>query len=91
MRQLESVIERALLMSGGEPIAVDHLPAELAAGFVPPQDGETAGSLAYAQRLLVARALYENSWNFSKAAGQLGVSSHVLRQLIARLNIRRTE
>jgi DNA-binding NtrC family response regulator len=89
VRQLESVIERALLMSAGEPLAVDHLPAELVGGFVPPQEGETVTSLAYAQRLLVARALHENSWNFSRAASELGVSAHVLRQLIARLQIRR--
>ena len=91
VRQLESVIERALLMSAGEPIAVDHLPAEVVGRFVPPQDGETATSLAYAQRLLVGRALHENSWNYSKAAGQLGVSVHVLRQLMAKLQIRRRE
>ncbi len=91
VRQLQSVIERVLLMSAGEPITVDHLPAEIVGGFVPPRGGETASSLAYAQRLLVARALHENSWNFSKAAGQLGISVHVLRQLIAKLQIRRSD
>jgi transcriptional regulator with GAF, ATPase, and Fis domain len=90
-RQLQAVIERALLMSAGEPIAVGHLPDEIVGGFVPPQDGETVTSLAYAQRLLVARALHENSWNYGKAASQLGVSAHVLRQLIARLQIRRSD
>ncbi len=91
VRQLQSVILRALLMSAGEPITVERLDPEIVGGFVPPQEGETATSLTYAQRLLVARALYENSWSFAKAAGQLGVSVHVLRQLIAKLGIRRSD
>ena len=89
VRQLQSVIERALLMSAGEPIQVEHLPEDIVGGFVPPAQGESATSLAYAQRLLVARALHENSWNFSKAAGQLGVTAHVLRQLAAKSGVRR--
>jgi transcriptional regulator with GAF, ATPase, and Fis domain len=91
VRQLQSVIERALLLSGGEPINERLLPPEIVGGFVPPEKGETATSLAYGQRLMVARALYENGWSFPKAAGQLGISVHVLRQLIARLQIRRSD
>lgn len=88
-RQLQSVIERALLLSSGDPIDLCHLPPEVTRGFVPPQDGETASSLSYAQRLLVARALHECHWNYSKAASRIGVSAHVLRQLVATLQIRR--
>jgi transcriptional regulator with GAF, ATPase, and Fis domain len=90
VRQLQSVIERALLLSGGEPIAERYLPPEVVGGFVPPQEGETSTSLTYAQRLLVARALHENGWSFARAASQLGISVHVLRQLIAKLRIRRS-
>jgi transcriptional regulator with GAF, ATPase, and Fis domain len=91
VRQLHAVIERALLLAAGAPIVVEHLSSEIADAFVPPQDGETATSLAYAQRLMVARALHENSWNFGRAASQLGVSVHVLRPLMAKLQIRRRE
>jgi len=89
VRQLQSVIERALLLSMGEKIGVAHLPTELIRGFVRPQQGETASSLSYAQRLLVARALFEHNWNYARAAQHLGVSSHVLRQLVATLQITR--
>jgi transcriptional regulator with GAF, ATPase, and Fis domain len=89
VRQLQAVIERALLLSAGEPIRLEHLPKEIGGAFVPPAEGETITSLAYAQRLLVARSLYENAWNFGKAAAELGVSTHVLRQLIAKLDLRR--
>jgi len=90
-RQLQSVIERALLLAGGESIDEQHLPPEIVRGFAPPREGETVTSLSYAQRLIVARALHENSWDFSKAANHIGVSVHVLRQLIGTLAIRRTD
>ncbi|MCC6360229.1 MAG: sigma-54-dependent Fis family transcriptional regulator [Phycisphaerales bacterium] len=90
-RQLQSVIERALLLSGGEPISEKHLPPEIVAGFLPPAAGETPTSLSYAQRLLIARALHETHWNWAKAAAQLGVSVHMLRQLAATLQIHREE
>jgi DNA-binding NtrC family response regulator len=91
VRQLQSVIERALLLAGGAPISEHHLPAEIVGGFVPPAAGETASSLTYAQRLLVARALHEAAWNFSKAAAELGISVHVLRQMSAKLRLRRSD
>lgn len=90
-RQLQSTIERALLLSAGEPIDTPHLPPEIVGGFVPPGEGESATSLAYAQRLIVARALYEHRWNHAKAAAQLGISPHVLRQMVARFGLRRAE
>lgn len=89
VRQLQSVLERALLLSLGETITEVHLPPEIVSGFIPPQQGESASSLTYAQRLLVLRALHETAWNYSKAALQLGVSVHVLRQLMATLQIHR--
>lgn len=89
VRQLQAVIERALLLSAGEPIRIEHLPEEISGGFVPPAEGERITSLTYAERLLVARSLYEHSWNFAKAASELGISTHVLRQLIAKYDLRR--
>lgn len=91
VRQLQSVIERALLLSGGETITERLLPAEIVGGFVPPEKGELATSLSYAQRLMVARALHEQHWNFTRAATQLGISVHMLRQLMQRLQLRRTD
>ena len=89
-RELRAVIERALLMSGGAPVTAEHLPPDLAGGFMPPGPGESATSLAYSQRLLVARALFESGWNLAQAAIQLGVSTHVLRQMIARFGLTRS-
>ncbi|MBI5865777.1 MAG: sigma-54-dependent Fis family transcriptional regulator [Planctomycetes bacterium] len=91
VRQLQSVIERALLLSGGDPISEQHPPPEITAGFLPPESGETATSLSYAQRLLIARALHEAAWNLTRAAARLGVTVHTLRQLMATLRIQRTE
>ncbi len=90
-RQLQSVIERALLLSAGKQVTERDLPCEVVGELVPPCDGETASSLTYVQRLMVARALHETSWNFARASERLGVSIHVLRQLVAALNIRRSD
>jgi transcriptional regulator with GAF, ATPase, and Fis domain len=90
VRELQFTIERALLLSQGERITERQLPADVVGGFVAPRAGESASSLAYAQRLMVARALHENHWNYARAAAQLGVSGHVLRQLVARFQLRRT-
>jgi len=89
VRQLHATIERALLLSGGEIITKAHLPPEVVRGVVAPAEGESPFSLAYAQRLMVSRALHENRWNFARAASQLGISVHVLRQLAARFGLRR--
>ena len=89
-RELRAVVERALLMSAGEPIAAEHLPLDVAGGFLPPEPGESATSLAYSQRLLVARTLFETHWDLARAAIQLGVSTHVLRQMVARLGVTRS-
>jgi transcriptional regulator with GAF, ATPase, and Fis domain len=88
VRQLQAVIERALLLSQGETVTAAHLPGEVVAGFVPPADGESTSSLTYAQRLMLARALHENRWNYASAATQLGVTVHVLRQMVARFQLR---
>lgn len=88
-RQLQSVIERALLLSGGEQITESHLPEEICGGFVSPSVGESASSLDYGHRLIISRALFECNWEFAKAAARLGVSSHVLRQLVARFGLKR--
>ncbi len=90
VRQLQFTIERALLLSQGEPITERCLPPEIVGGFVPPREGESASSLAYAQRLMIARALHEHRWNFAAAATQLGVSVYALRQMAARANLRRS-
>jgi transcriptional regulator with GAF, ATPase, and Fis domain len=91
VRQLQAVIERALLLSAGERITEEYLSPEIVGAFAPPQAGETATSLTYAQRLLVSRALHENRWSYAKAASHLGISVHVLRQLVAKLQIRRSQ
>lgn len=89
VRQLQSVLERALLLSNGETVSEKHLPPEVTAGYTPPEAGETPTSLTYAQRLIVMRALHETAWNHAKAAARLGVSVHTLRQLMATLRVQR--
>ena len=89
VRELQSVIERATLLSMGGLIDERHLPPEVVRGFSPPREGEKVNSLRYAQRLIIQRTLHEHTWDFAKAAQSIGVTVHVLRQLMATLGIRR--
>ncbi len=89
IRQLHAVIERAMLLAEGAAINEKHLPPDVCAGFVAPRNGETASTLAYCQRLMVSRALFESNWDMGRAARDLGVSPHVLRQMAARLGVKR--
>ncbi len=89
VRELQSAIERALLLAEGDPITPEHLPPDVRAGFIRPVCGESLTSLSYGQRLMVSRALFETHWDFSRAAAHLGVSPHVLRQMVARMGLKR--
>jgi hypothetical protein len=40
---------------------------------------------------MVARALFETNWNYSKAAQSLGVSTQALRQMAARMQLHPSE
>jgi Nif-specific regulatory protein len=90
VRQLQSVLERSLLFTLGAEIRLENLPPEVTEGFIHPEQGETASSLTYAQRLIITRALCEANWNHGKAAAQLGVSTGALRQMMATLLVQRS-
>ncbi|MDX2200225.1 MAG: sigma-54 dependent transcriptional regulator [Phycisphaerae bacterium] len=88
VRQLQSVLERAALLVQGRTIDAPDLPAELLAGWTAPAPGESPTSLAYAQRLRVARVMHECNWRLTPAATRLGVSPQALRQLVRQLGLK---
>ena len=85
VRQLESVIERALLLAENETISRDDLPAEIRAGItgsrgllgldVPDEGIE----LEAVERSLILRALEKAEGNISRAARLLGLSRRTLQ------------
>ena len=89
VRQLHSVVERALLLADEMTVAEPHLPSDVRGGFITPESGETSTTLAYGRRLMLSRALFETGWDYPEAARRLAVSVHALRQMTARLGLKR--
>ena len=87
VRELRNVIERALVLSGGKPIALEHLPHELrgatasaahaGAAVLPLADDVT---LAEAMRTHVTRVFTACDGNLTRAAARLGISRVALRK-----------
>jgi len=85
VRQLESVIERALLLAENETIQKDDLPAEIRAGVSGSRgllglDIPDSGiDLQAVERSLVLRAIEKAGGNLSRAARLLGLSRRALQ------------
>jgi DNA-binding NtrC family response regulator len=85
VRQLESVVERALLLAENETIQKDDLPAEIRAGVSGSRgllglDIPDSGiDLQAVERSLVLRAIEKAGGNLSRAARLLGLSRHALQ------------
>lgn len=84
IRELRNVMERALILSGGETIQPVHLPKEIAAagkGALPVTD-DTTLSLAEVERRHIRRVLTANRGNKTHAAKALGIARLTLRTKI---------
>jgi Nif-specific regulatory protein len=102
IRELQNVIERAVLLAEGEILPM-HLPPELAspaptapARSAVPASGaglSPAGppSLWGYEKALIVKALAENNWNQSRAARALGISRDNLRYRLKKFHIRKPE
>jgi two-component system response regulator AtoC len=87
IRELQNVIERALVLSRGVPIDIRHLPAEVSAVIEPappPVSATPARQLAlplaveHLEKTLIAQALQEVAGNRTKAARLLEISERAL-------------
>ena len=93
MRELEHVIERAVLVARGREVTPADLPEALNAGAPPFAVIPTAGSLEEIERLSIVRALESTRWNKQAAAVILGLRRPTLYSRMRRHNIpqRRSE
>jgi DNA-binding NtrC family response regulator len=91
VRQLESVIERALLLAETETIEKDDLPAEIRAGVSGSRGllgldiPESGIDLPAVERSLVLRAIEKAGGNLSRAARLLGLSRRALQSRLETL------
>ncbi len=87
IRELQNVIERAVLLADGHAILPAHLPREIVGeepGEAPPK---TESSLWGYEKAMIIKALRDNGWNVTKAARALGISRDNLRYRVKKYQI----
>jgi len=89
VRELRNALERAVLLSGGELILPEHLPARVRSAAGPPAAGERAPTdarrLEEIERNAVLEALKKNEFNRTETAKALGISRRALLYKLQRL------
>jgi len=91
IRELQNVIERAVLLAGGETITPEHLPKEIVGAGPQTTADHAEGSLWDYEKALIVRALDQTDWNQSAAARSLGISRDNLRYRVKKYGIRRAK
>jgi transcriptional regulator with GAF, ATPase, and Fis domain len=94
VRQLESAIERALLLAEGDEITIEDLPVEIratvqtegAGGFKLPPEGISFEEL---ERSLLIQAMEQTGWNITRAAKLLGLSFRTMQYRLDKFGIKR--
>ncbi len=88
VRELENVLERALILSGGEEIKPTHIQFPEPAKLIPNAEPGKLGSLEEQERIMVLEALKRTGGNKSKAAKILGITRRMLYTKIAKYGIK---
>ena len=81
VRQLRNAMERAALLSRGELILPEHLPAQVRAGAEPPPATQPAADherLGEIERQAIFQALRKHNFNRTETAKALGISRRAL-------------
>jgi DNA-binding NtrC family response regulator len=95
VRQLESAIERAILLCEGDEIDVEDLPMEIRqqdspaaiANFKLPPEGISFEEL---EKSLIVQAMEQTGWNITRAAKLLGLSFRTLQYRLEKFGIKKT-
>ncbi|MEP7339145.1 MAG: sigma-54 dependent transcriptional regulator [Acidobacteriota bacterium] len=94
VRQLESAIERALLLAEGDEITGEDLPVEIrqtaqvegTGGFKLPPEGISFEDL---ERSMIIQAMEQTGWNITRAAKLLGLSFRTMQYRLDKFGIKR--
>ena len=89
VRELENIIERAIVLTRGEHITSEDLP-NLAEHAVASGDGSIRGTMESIEKSMIIEALVNADWVQTKAAIALGLSERMLRYKIKKYNIVRS-
>src|SRR5256714_8403469 len=96
IRQLESAIERAILLCEGDTISPDDLPSEVrqesqtavTGGFKLPAEGINFEEV---EKNLILQAMDQTDYNITKAAKMLGLTFRTLQYRLEKFGIKRTD
>ncbi len=94
VRQLDSAIERAILLCEGDEITVEDLPLEIR------QEGTPAGSFNFKlppegisfeelEQSLITQAMEQTGWNITRAAKLLGLSFRTLQYRLEKFDMKK--
>jgi DNA-binding NtrC family response regulator len=89
VRELENIVERAIVLTRGEHITSEDLP-NLADHAASTGDGSIRGTVESLERSMIIEALVNADWVQTKAALALGLSERMLRYKIKKYNIVRS-
>jgi len=93
IRELENVLQRAILLSPSASIDPDHLPKEIVEAETPVVSGQSLpeiekGARDSAARIIIYRTLERNNWSVKESARLLGVPEKTLYDKCSRLGIK---
>jgi DNA-binding NtrC family response regulator len=91
IRELQNVIERAVLLADGATLTPNHLPREIVGEGTLQAGGRGESSLWGYEKALIVKALREHDWNQSKAARALGISRDNLRYRVKKFGIEKEQ
>jgi DNA-binding NtrC family response regulator len=94
VRQLESAIERAILLCEGDEIDVEDLPVEMR------QEGEPSAAFNFklppegisfeeVEKSLITQAMEQTNWNITRAAKLLGLSFRTLQYRLEKFGLKK--
>lgn len=80
VRELKNAMERAALLSRGEIVLPEHLPARILSASAEPAPGDTveASRLAEIERDAILKSLRKNNYNRTETARELAISRRAL-------------
>ncbi len=96
VRQLESAIERAILLCEGDLITVEDLPSEVRQDAGPTSDGafklpSEGINFEEVERNLITQAMEQTDYNITKAAKLLGLTFRTLQYRLEKFGIKKPD
>jgi len=89
VRELENILERAIVLTRGEYITREDLP-HLGESTAAASDSGIRGTVESIEKSMIIEALVNSDWIQTKAAATLGLSERMLRYKIKKYNIVRS-